>query len=234
MFFLESLLDLIFPPQCLFCQRFTDSCPVCPECQQKVKEEFFTPPYCQRCGKPTYYEVSKCSFCRRQKLNFKIRSLGPYWGMTKDLIVQYKMGSKKKLAHFLTQVSLEIFYDYFKGTDKVTFIPATRHSLKKRGFNPAKLLAELVSKEVDLPLVDALGYIREPAEQKNLGFKERKINIKGAFCLKNGSRSKLLNERLLLIDDILTTGFTVKEAVKVLKGEGKAKEVRVFTLVRQL
>ncbi len=233
MLILENLLDLIFPHQCLFCQRFTDLYLVCPDCQQRIKEEFLKPPFCQNCGKPTYYEVKRCSFCRRQKLNFQIRSLAPYQGMNKELILHYKMGLKKNLAHFLAQVSLEAFFDFFKEVDLVTFIPSTRQSLKKRGFNQAKLLAESISQKVDLPLVEVLIFLKEPAEQKNLGFEERKNNVKDVFGLKNSCPKSLSGRRVLLVDDVITTGFTVKEAVRTLKKEGKAKEVRVFAFARQ-
>lgn len=231
---LESLLDLIFPNQCLFCQRFDDSLLICSDCQERIEEEFFVPPFCQRCGKPTYYEVEKCTFCRQHKITFKIRSLARYDGMMKELIAHFKLGRKKKLANFLVKASLKNYLKYFKGTDLITFIPATRRGLRDRGFNQAELLAKLIAKEVDLPLIDTLFYQREPVEQKSLGFKERKENLRDVFSLKSGVRSQLSGQIILLVDDVLTTGSTLKEACRALKKEGKVKIVRAFTVARQL
>lgn len=230
----ENLLDLFFPYQCIFCYRFTDSLLICPDCQERIKAEFFNPPFCQSCGKPTYYEVKKCNFCRQQRINFEIRSLAPYDGMMKELIIHFKLFKKKKLANFLTQVSLENYVDYLKEFDFITFIPATRRCLKERGFNQSEILAKLIAKEVNLSLIDALFYKREPIEQKNLGFKERKTNLRDAFGLKPEVKNQLSGKRLLLVDDVLTTGSTLREACRVLKKEGKAEMVKAFTVARQL
>ncbi len=234
MLILERLFDLVFPNQCLFCRRFTDSLLICSSCQGRVEEEFFVPPFCQTCGKPTYYEVARCTFCCQQKITFKVRSLAPYDGMVRELIVHYKLGRKKKLANYLIEASLKNYIEYFKEVDLITFIPATRRCLKERGFNQAELLAKRIAKEVNLPLVDTLFYKREPVEQKSLGFKERKENLRDIFSIKAEVNSQITAQSLLLVDDVLTTGSTLKEACCILKKEGKVKNVRAFTVARQL
>ncbi len=234
MFVLESLLDLLFPNQCLFCHSFTDSLLICSSCSKRVEQEIFVPPLCQNCGKPAYYEVKKCIFCFQQKITFEIRSLAPYTGMMKEILVHYKLGRKKKLADFLIRLSVKNYLGYFREVDFVTFIPATRRCLKERGFNPAEMLAKLIAKEVELPLVDTLFYRREPVEQKSLGFKERKENLRDVFSLKPEVHNRLSGSKLLLVDDVLTTGTTLKEACRVLKKEGKVKRIRAFTIARQL
>jgi ComF family protein len=112
--------------------------------------------------------------------------------------------------------------------DLIVPVPLHRHRLKERGFNQSLLLARSIAGNFDMPVdFESLRRIRETGPQVNLGGAERADNVKGAFAAGDSVKGK----KVLLIDDVLTTGSTVRECAKTLLGKG-ALEVAVYTAAR--
>jgi ComF family protein len=114
--------------------------------------------------------------------------------------------------------------------DIIVPLPVTEKRLKERGFNQSFIIAEEIGALTDKPLeYTSLCKIRETADQYSLSREERSRNIRGAFAVRNAGRVR--EKRILLVDDLFTTGNTAREASRILL-KSKAKEVHLFTLAR--
>ncbi len=111
--------------------------------------------------------------------------------------------------------------------DYITFIPVSKKTLKKRDYNQAYLIATQLSKLLDVEVLDVLAKVSKTKPQKSLSAKERKVNVYGAFDLKDKSAVK--DKTFLIIDDVKTTGSTLNECSKMLNIYG-AKAVYAATL----
>ena len=129
------------------------------------------------------------------------------------------------LAQTLGALMADEFLKDNMEADIIVYVPMTEAEEKKRGFNQSELLAEEVGKRLNIAVLPALIKIKETKAQKELGGKERAQNLEGAFaCV----FEQVNNRKILLIDDIFTTGATANECAKVLL-KAKAREVNVLT-----
>lgn len=148
-----------------------------------------------------------------------------YEGETRKIIYSLKFGKKKYLAQTLGALMADEFLKDNMEADIIVYVPMTEAEEKKRGFNQSELLAEEVGKRLNIAVLPALVKIKETKAQKELGGKERAQNLEGAFaCV----FEQVNNRKILLIDDIFTTGATANECAKVLL-KAKAREVNVLT-----
>ncbi len=115
----------------------------------------------------------------------------------------------------------------------ITPIPTTRRRARSRGYNQARLLAEAIADRVELPLVDALERRSDGSTQVGVHPAERRANVKRAFTVRADARATLTGARVLLVDDVLTTGSTAMEAARPLVQAG-AKQVFLSTFARAL
>lgn len=149
-----------------------------------------------------------------------------------DAIHLFKYNSKIEVGGILGEMMAQYDYDSLNIGDNSLLIPVPLHPLrlKNRGFNQALILAKHVARKFSLPLDFAtLKRSVDTKPQVNLGRSERLKSIKGAFEVSN--EQKIRGEKILLVDDVYTTGSTVKECTRVLIEKG-AKEVSVLTLAR--
>lgn len=224
---LSSFLDMIFPPKCTFCDSISKEA-VCPECAEMVK--FISPPFCTICGIPFKSDAVKshtCGDCMKKKRHFSwARGVLLYNDATSKAIHKFKYGKDTTFSMALGTIISE--HPDIKGFDLILPVPLHIQRLKERGFNQSLLLARHVGKVHGIPVdFDALKRTRWTEPQVNLKGRERKINVKGAFEVVKDVRGK----RVLLVDDVYTTGATVSECSKVLKKSG-VKDVCVLTLAR--
>ncbi len=112
-------------------------------------------------------------------------------------------------------------------------IPTTRRRARKRGYNQSRLLAEAIADRVDMPLVEALERRHGGSTQVGLHPAERRANVKRAFAVRSDARATLTGARVLLVDDVLTTGSTAMEAARPLVQAGAA-QVFLSTFARAL
>ncbi len=156
---------------------------------------------------------------------FRVLNYGLYEGALSDAINHLKFSGVKRLAKPLG--SLLFVFDS-SGFDGIMPVPLSIRSLRERGFNQSLLISRVISKKLNVPLLmDNLWKIKETPPQIGLSARERLLNLKNAFQVKGNIQGL----RLLLVDDVMTTGTTVTECSKVLMRAG-AKEVTVLTLAR--
>ncbi len=201
----------------------------------------FSPPTCPRCGIPfsSKETLSKspqhiCGECRVSPPPF-----GPYEGTMAEAIHKFKYSKKRSLGSILGGLLYEYlssspFSSLFTFHSSLLLVPVPLHPerLREREFNQSTLLAKELSKGLSIPMmIDNLFRIRNTRAQIGLEVDERKRNMKGAFSLKKPLSVE--GKTVLLIDDVYTTGSTIKECTRVLKKAG-AESVYAVTLARTI
>lgn len=236
--FLKALKSIIFPYYCCLCQKYSYNELVCPQCWSKVI--FINKPFCTICSKPLlnpilsdYQNDLICSECRENKKFFKKSiSLALYQDEFKDIIHHFKFYNKPYLANFLGEklfnlISLEADY---QNIDVIIPVPLQKNRERQRGYNQSLLISNVIGKHLKLKVLkNNLKRKGNNPPQSNLSYKERKENIRNCFYIKDSQAIK--DKKILLIDDVFTTGSTVNECARILRHAG-AKEVLVATLAR--
>ncbi|MCD6528401.1 ComF family protein [bacterium] len=237
--FKEFLKDLFFPRFCIGCGQ--EGTHLCQDCQSLI--EILDRQYCPFCSQAkVVFDGKTCPLCRKSKhlsgLFFATSYQNP---LVKKMISLFKYHFIKELSqplasliitHFQILSKAPNFLDKEKKKEFILIpIPLHKKQLKTRGFNQAEELAKEISSFLEIPLINnTLLKIKETLPQVKLGREKRKENIKGAFFLKNPHLIK--GKRILLIDDVFTTGSTIEEAACLLKKAG-AKEVWGVTVARE-
>ena len=186
-------------------------------------------PFCRRCGAPTAVEVFGCAECRDRDFGFdEARAPLRYEGIGKELVHALKyigyLGVVEKVMGPLMSGVLDTVARF----DVVTPVPLHRSRLARRGFNQAELMAKSVARRISAPVLDKLKAVHRTRDQIELSADARWGNVSGAFV----SRSPVAG-KVLLVDDVFTTGATLGECATVLRRAG-AEEIRALTLYRPL
>lgn len=226
-FNLGSLLSVLFPSVCPFCKKNTDSyhySPFCLECWSKI--ERYSGPLCKICGMPTSSEnTGRCQDCLKGTPFKKVLYYGKYEGVLKEVIHQYKFNKVRRLSKSLAMFLYEL---PIPDSDAIVVVPLHKKRLRQREFNQTAVIGHHLSKKLKIPLLlDALIKVKETKPQTGLCSEERLRNLNNAFIAKDVVKE--LN--LLLIDDVITTGATIKECSKALLKAG-AKSVTVLAVAR--
>ncbi len=221
------LKELLFPSRCLICKRISREV-ICSDCFSKVS--LIKGPICNICGSPLE-EEGLCYKCRTSLPYFsRARSYALYDGVIRTAIIRFKFEKRRNLGIFLGKVLGEFILELKWDIDFIVPIPLSKERLRIRGFNQSEILATEASKILGIPMSLGLIRIKETKPSINLNVEERLNNINRAFLL---SDTNLKGKKILLIDDVYTTGATTNEASKTLVERG-IKEVRVVTLAREL
>lgn len=231
---LETAIVFLYPAKCRVCDGFLAVAAIpyiCTDCWQDM--QFLEPPWCDICGTP---EVNgRCDACATAPPRYgKLRTIAFYHTTLQQAIHLFKFEKKKVLAHHLIQlINAHIPSDCdIAEYDFVLPIPIHKKRLRERGFNQAALLADGIAKAENIPvLVDTLVRKRHTVAQSSLDSAARQQNIIGAFEVRNPDI--ISGKRLLVIDDVFTTGATMREAVSELWTADPA-EIDVLTLARTL
>jgi ComF family protein len=231
---------LFFPDNCRVCKRALAKwtrVPVCEECLASpvpLEADYF----CAVCntafanGWPLD-ESGVCAACRSGLRGFdRAASFGTYEGNLRSLIHLYKYSGMKPLARPLAAY-LERAIPIDERYDAVVPVPLHWRKQWDRGFNQAELLARHVAKRRGIPVLNVLRRKRATATQAGLASAGRRRNVAGAFVLKSGAmpHPRLVDRKILLIDDVMTTGATASACASALK-RGGAKFVSLLTLAR--
>lgn len=235
----RSLIDLIFPPRCTACAKILEEHRVphiCEACFEGLR--FCVPPLCPICGAPYADRTAAdhpCETCLLSPAPFTaVRSVAAYTGVLQDMIHRCKYGHDVSLGEFLGDMMADFHYPSFNLNDYTMVMPVPLHikRLRERGFNQSLLLAGAIAGRHKLKL-DYLSLTRTTPTppQTTFGRQEREENVKGAFSVTRPLR--LRGEKVILVDDVYTTGSTVRECARVLKRSGIAS-VAVLTLSRTL
>jgi ComF family protein len=227
--FSRGLLDLALPPRCLRCDDDLISpgdISLCLKCIQLIAPEL--PDGCRRCGAvlPDGFEVSdRCPSCEGYVLKFDaVYPLGRYDGALKEVVLKTKRLSSEALSLTVGRLLATRLRDKIVQFAPQAVVPIPMHWARrlKRGVNSPELLAECLGKTLGIPVLRTLRRRRYTSPQKDLLPKERFRNVRGAFGMRQLYASRLRGARVLLVDDILTTGATCSEAAKLLKQAGAA------------
>jgi ComF family protein len=240
----DATLSVLLAPSCLACasllERPLDGA-VCPGCWQSIAP--LSPPLCRRCGDvlPSWRSLDTvsgaCARCRRRPLPLScIRSAGGYDGTLRTLIHGLKYGGRRGLARPLAALMRERGAEVLAAADVAVPVPLHWRRRHARGFNQAEELARGLS----LPVVHALRRVRSTAPQFGLTTSGRRRNVAGAFapprrfgCGPRRLDPRIRGARVVLVDDVCTTGATLAACAAVLL-EGGAREVRAITAARAL
>lgn len=233
----SGLADILFPPQCPACGTVLTGDregPFCPGCLSTMS--FTASPLCTSCGLPfpeTDGGNHLCEDCILSLPPFSMaRSLGKYEAAMLDTIHLFKYHGKISAGEALGRMMAKACYDSLVIENYSLIIPVPLHpeKLRERGFNQSLVLARQISKRFSIPVdFTALRRVVHTEAQVSLSGQQRMANVRGAF--EAADRSRIEGEKVLLIDDVYTTGSTVKECSKILMKSG-AKEVAVLTLAR--
>lgn len=224
---LESILDMLYPVRCPVCGDIVtpkDS-RICIPCEKKL--QFITEPRCKKCSKPIEQEQSEyCNDCERKDYHYEHGySLWVYDSIMKKSISDFKYRYKKENSKYYIEQIVKNYGNTLKSLAPDAIIPVPLHKSKyrERGYNQAEILAKGIGKKLDLPVISHL-LIRDKKTlaQKRLNDKERLKNLQKAFVYNENalSNNPLVLKRLLLIDDIYTTGSTVEACTNVLMKHG--------------
>lgn len=232
---MSLLLDILFPKKCVGCNKAGSY--FCQDCVRNIKQTDLVCPRCEdlSLGGQTH------PICRRRFGLDGLWSLGVYQDSLKKAIGQLKYHWVSDLAESLIDITLEYWAKYQpfvldqikkdRGEGWVV-IPVPLHWWKQnnRGFNQASLLGQILSKRLGLDYYEALKRVRFTKSQVKLKEHQRKENIKGAFAISPNCNLSPVT-CVLLIDDVWTTGSTLRECGYILKRAG-AKKVWALTLAR--
>ena len=211
----ERLLDLLYPPRCVFCRKIMDSSlePVCKKCDERLPRtqgagQCQKLPFIQKCVSPLYYE----DLVRDSFLRYKFNGATGYSGIYAEYI------AKSVDENGIT-------------CDIITWVPLSRRRLRSRGYDQARLLAEAVAKHLNVECCALLTKtVNNPAQSGTGSAAKRRANVSGVYIAKNAE--KFSGKSVLLIDDIVTTGSTLSECAGVLRAAGAAK-LAAATLARK-
>ncbi len=220
---LRGLIGIVYPPSCIACQAATaEAQALCPACWRGIG--FIERPYCERLGTPFAVDLGagllSPAAITDPPVFARARAVCRFDGDRAELSLT--------LGRMMAQAGRELTAD----TDLVLPVPLHRTRLWRRRFNQAAALARTVSRETGLPLATTvLTRIRRTRQQIGLTRAQRAENLQGAFHVSAAMRSLVEGRRILLVDDVLTTGATVNAASRALLRAG-ASAVDVLTFAR--
>lgn len=220
----NALLDLLFPRICPVCNNIVSKygADICPSCEKRLS--FTGDSYCMRCGKPVEEDEEYCSDCKKRRHMYdEGRSVLIYDECSSKSIYRFKYNGKREYAAYYGRVIAGRLGGKITSWNADVIIPVPIHKsrLKKRGYNQAALIANELSKRVNIP-VDGNVIYRKVATgaQKMLGAAERQNNLKKAFI---ASGNVVKYKTALIVDDIYTTGATIDAVAACLKENGIQK-----------
>lgn len=222
----KELLDIIYPRRCPICgdivvPKSERACPDCKNLLQVIKE-----PRCKKCSKPIENEEKEyCYDCDTKHFHYKKGyALWIYDKNMRKSIADFKYHNRKEYADFYIEEFLKHYEEVLKeiGADALIPVPIHKSKLKTRGYNQAQILASSLGRALGIQVIDDL-LIRDKRTlpQKGLNDKERLKNLIQAFSI-DKSKIEIYNNinKVILVDDIYTTGSTIEACTNILQQNG--------------
>ena len=206
------LLDIIYPPVCGICDKINKKS-LCKKCEIKIKP----------------YQINEIEKIKNKSFDYQIKIL-KYENIIRDKIINYKFNEKAYLYKTFAKIILKNkkIYGFLKKYDIIMCVPMHIKKKMLRGYNQSELIAKELAKKLQIEKqFNNLVKIKDTKKQSTLTKEQRKTNLKNAFQIKN--LEKVKNKKVILFDDIYTTGSTVEECSKVLKRVG-VSSIAVVTL----
>lgn len=232
---LGRALDALLPPLCLACHRAVVDCDqLCAGCWRDVR--FITPPHCDRLGIPLTYDTGGTQVSAAavadppdyDRARVATHFMGPVRVLVHRLKYQDRLESRRLLARWMAVAGREII----GAGDVLVPVPLSRKRLLARRFNQAALLGLELERLTGLPHAPlALARLKDTVQQVGLTAAQRKLNVRGAFRVPASGRALIAGRRVLLIDDVVTTGATADACARALKRSG-ALSVDLIAIAR--
>lgn len=233
---LRKILDKIarfFYPRgvtCLNCGReLTDADnregELCNDCLSRLT--YLNDELCPVCADPLQDGV--CNNCSHRKFFFdRTFSVLRYDGLARSMVIDFKDADKsylyRNMLYFMPDIGEEI--------DVVTYVPSGKRAVRKRGYDHAKILADAYANKCGVPFLSALERVRDNQDSAGLTKRERELNLKNTFSVTKKLPSGALKDKtVVIVDDVMTTGYTMDECARILKKEG-AKQVFAVVFAR--
>lgn len=224
---LAKLSDLILPPLCVGCEtRLFEHNTLCPACWRSI--DFIRPPLCDRLGIPLPYDTGGTMISAAAAADppdyERARAVALYGGLMRDMMHDMKFAdalhARALFGRWLGEAGRELIGD----CDVIIAVPLARTRLIWRRFNQSQLLANEVARLSGKPTLP-LAMVRTRATRSQVGLSraERRRNVSGAFGVREGQTAAISGRRVLLIDDVVTTGATASAAARALKKAGASK-----------
>ncbi|SHE67131.1 comFC protein [Clostridium fallax] len=208
----NCILEVIYPhgDRCIVCNKDLES----------------TDDICSNCYSNIYFIKEKTYI---KDFHMEVNVVTTYSTLIKNLILDFKYKNNFYAGEFLAKLISNKIIKEDINFDVITFVPSSKNSIKKRGFNQCEVLALNIGNITNNSVKTLILKNKEVSEQKTLTKEERKINLLNAFSF--NSRYNIKNKSILLIDDIITTGSTLYFCKKILQKEG-AKEIILLTIAK--
>lgn len=222
----KKILNVFFPPRCPICDDLLE-----PElvgkgyihkhCERKVFPVDGV--VCMHCGRPVEDRQEYCFDCGRKNLSHSFiqgKALFMYRGSIQKTMYRFKYANKREYADFFAETAFRIYGEWIekKGIEVIIPVPMFLPKQRKRGYNQAECFAKQLSKRLEIPMdAEFIRRCKDTAPQKGLNDIERQKNLKDAFCCGKYTEKY---EKVLVVDDIYTTGSTADAVTEILKNAG--------------
>ena len=239
---LRRLADLALPNRCVGCRAVIGpDGALCPACFAQL--DFISAPHCDRCGLPLPTHRAEpgddgvviCAGCLASPPKFaRARAALVYRGLARDIVLMFKHADRtdlvRPLSHWLARAAGPLLHE----VDLIVPVPLHRSRLARRRFNQAALLSQALGAAAQVPVaVDALRRVRATPSQGHLSATHRRRNVRGAFDVAERYRERFQGARVLLVDDVMTTGATL-DACSIALTKAGAVSVDALAVARVL
>lgn len=231
----SQALDAVLPPRCLSCGDLVpDPGRLCAPCWSQL--QFITAPACSHCGEPFELPVAglrRCGACiGRPPVYDQARAALVYDDFARRLIVGFKHHDRTEYVPLLARWLVHAGHDMLAEADVILPVPLHRWRLWRRRFNQSALLARALGQLSDRPVaLNLLHRVRATPSQAQLNARQRRRNVRAAFQVASGQAVPLAGQRVVLVDDVMTTGATAEACARALRRAGVAW-VGVVTVAR--
>lgn len=218
----EKISNLLYPPICGICEKISKDA-LCPKCNLELKKQ----------AKVNILQKEEIEEnIKKEKYFEELMYIFKYEGQVRKLILDYKFNEKSYLYKTFVNFLLknEKIFENIKKYDKIIPVPISKKRNKERGYNQSMLIADEIANKTNLELVNnCLIKTKNIIEQSKLNKEDRQQNIQGVYSLQN--ERLITNKKILLVDDIYTTGSTVNECCKILQ-QANPKTIGVLVLAK--
>jgi ComF family protein len=233
----QVVLDTLLPPRCVLCEQTVQvHGQLCSTCFAQIS--FITAPFCARCGVPFASasqadEDGACPGCRERPPVFRqARAALRYDNEARRLILPFKHADRTELAPLLASMMLRAGASLLARAEVLIPVPLHRRRLYERRYNQAALLAHVLGREAECPVLpDALVRARSTPSLDRKSAEERAREVEGVFAPCPGRQSRFVDRAILLVDDVMTSGATVNACAATLLAAG-ARVVDVLVVAR--
>ncbi len=224
----ETALNLALPPRCLGCGGHVQQhAALCSACYAPLK--FLSGPQCAICAHPFESALPKgtiCAACEADSPAYdKVCAVLIYDDACRSLVTRFKYGDQTHHAVLFAKWIWQVAGDAVSEGDLLVPVPLHRWRLLRRRFNQSALLASLLARRCHVPVSHALKRVKNTPPQASLSQKARKRNVSGVFRVKERAKPCLKDKRVILVDDVMTTGSTLDACARQLKRAGAAEVI---------